>query len=192
MLIGITGGIGAGKSVVSRILRLKGFEVYDCDSRARELMESDDEILSALSDRFGERLIQDDGSLDRALIAEEVFTSDETRIWLNTLVHSVVRNDLEQWHDSSDDDLCFVESAIMVTSGLDKMCDRIWLIDAPLQLRKERALKRGGVSPENLDLRIAAQSMEFDALPPEKIVIIENSYNSSLLTQIEMLLNSKY
>lgn len=188
MLIGITGGIGAGKSVVSRILRLKGFDVYDCDLRARELMESDEKILSALSGRFGERVIRDDRSLDRTLIAESVFSSDETRIWLNTLVHSAVRNDLERWYNSMAKDLCFVESAIMVTSELDRICDRIWLIDAPLQLRKERALKRGGITPENLDLRIASQRMEFDALPAEKTVIIENNDSSSLLTQIELLL----
>lgn len=191
-LIGVTGGIGAGKSVVSRILRLKGFPVYDCDSRAKDLMDSSEEILKAIALHFGEEVIKNDGSLDRVLIASLVFSLDDERLWLNKLVHGAVREDLMMWKSECDAELCFVESAIMISSGLDLLCDKIWVIEAPVELRKDRALKRGGVTEENLDLRIKAQRMEIDALPSEKVECIENSEESSLLLQIERLLNENY
>ena len=76
-LIGITGGIGAGKSVVSRMLRLKGYPVYDCDSRAKVLMEESAYILTSLKSRLGEECVLESGELNRAQIAERVFSCEE-------------------------------------------------------------------------------------------------------------------
>ncbi|MDE6338183.1 MAG: dephospho-CoA kinase [Muribaculaceae bacterium] len=190
MLIGITGGIGAGKSVVSRILRLKGYPVYDCDLRARELMDNSSEIKSALCDRLGAAALKPDGSIDRSFIASKVFASDDDRLWLNRLVHGAVREDLGLWTDRQEGDLCFVESAIMVSSGLDKMCDTIWLVDAPVEIRMRRAVARGGATAENIALRIEAQKGEFELLPEGKTVKILNADNGSLLRQIDLKLES--
>lgn len=189
-VIGITGGIGAGKSVVSRILRLKGYPVYDCDSEARSLMESSDEILAALQGRFGEECILECGGLNRGYIASRVFNDAEELTWLNALVHGAVREDVRDWveaHASAGKEILFVESAILYTSGLDKMCDRIWLVTAPEELRLERAMKRGGALKEDLRRRIESQRMEFDSLPAGKVSEIENSC-ASLLDRVEQLL----
>ena len=189
-VIGITGGIGAGKSVVSRILRLKGYPVYDCDSEARSLMESSEEILAALQGRFGEECILECGGLNRGYIASRVFNDAEELTWLNALVHGAVREDVRDWveaHASAGKEILFVESAILYTSGLDKMCDRIWLVTAPEELRLERAMQRGGASEEDLRRRIESQRMEFDALPAVKVSEIENSC-ASLLERVEELL----
>lgn len=190
VVIGITGGIGAGKSVVSRILRLKGYPVYDCDSEARSLMESSEEILAALQGRFGEECILECGGLNRGYIASRVFNDAEELTWLNALVHGAVREDVRDWveaHASAGKEILFVESAILYTSGLDKMCDRIWLVTAPEELRLERAMQRGGASEEDLRRRIESQRMEFDALPAGKVSEIENSC-ASLLDRVEELL----
>lgn len=190
MLIGLTGGIGAGKSVVSRILRLKGYDVYDCDSRAKWLMENSMSIFEPLIRRYGPGVMTSCG-LNRAMIAEKVFAVEEERLWLNALVHGAVRDDLKEWHEGLDKEFSFVESAIMVSSGLDKICERIWLVDAPLELRKERAMRRGGVTEENLELRIRSQRSEFNGLPADKVERIDNYDSSSLLRQIEQLLEKK-
>lgn len=187
-LVGITGGIGAGKSVVSRILRLKGYRVYDCDSRAKELMTGSEEIIAALRERFGESCVLADGSLDRKLISSRVFSVEEERIWLNRLVHAAVRKDLDIWRQTGKDTLCFVESAIIATSGLDRMCDSIWLVESPEKLRIRRALGRGGITEKDLMQRIRTQQSEFDMLPPDKTKRISNSGDSSLIGQIEILL----
>ena len=191
MLIGITGGIGAGKSVVSRILRLKGYPVYDCDSRAKWLMENSPAIYEPLIERYGSEVMTSCG-LNRTMLAEKVFSIEEERLWLNALVHGAVRDDLWIWCDRLGRGIDFVESAIMVSSGLDKMCDRIWLVEAPLELRKQRAMNRGGVTEENLEMRIRSQRFEFDRLPADKVERIENDDSSSLLMQIDELLRKKY
>ncbi len=187
LLVGITGGIGAGKSVVSRILRLKGYPVYDCDSRARLLMEESQLILNALKTRFGKECIFDEGGLNREFIASKIFGCDEDRLWLNALVHSEVRRDIEIWRRRQTGSVCFVESAIMVSSHLDTMCDMILLVVAPEQLRIMRAVSRGGISEENLMQRIESQRFEFDSLPEMKVRRIKNEEVSSLLAQIEDL-----
>lgn len=190
ILIGITGGIGAGKSVVSRILRLQNYPVYDCDSRARVLMEESEEILIALKARFGNECVLADGGLDRGLIASRVFSDDEERLWLNSLVHAEVRRDIGLWRNGSYAGICFVESAIMFSSGLDRMCDEIWLVDAPEATRVERAMNRGGITKENLLRRIEAQHSEFDLLPQNKVRRILNDETSSLLEQIKQLITN--
>lgn len=187
-LVGITGGIGAGKSVVSRILRLKGYQVYDCDSRAKELMSGSEELIAALRERFGESCVLEDGSLDSRLISAKVFSVEEERVWLNSLVHAAVRKDLDIWRKSGKGALCFVESAIIATSGLDRMCDSIWLVESPEQLRIRRALGRGGITEKDLMQRIRAQQSEFGMLPPDKTKRISNSGDSSLIEQIDILL----
>ncbi len=190
ILIGITGGIGAGKSVVSRILRLQNYPVYDCDSRARVLMEESEEILIALKARFGNECVLADGGLDRGLIASRVFSDDEERLWLNSLVHAEVRRDIGLWRNGSDAGIRFVESAIMFSSGLDRMCDEIWLVDAPEATRVERAMNRGGITKEDLLRRIEAQHSEFDLLPQNKVRRILNDGTSSLLEQIKQLITN--
>ncbi len=158
-LVGITGGIGAGKSVVSRILRLKGYQVYDCDSRAKELMSGSEELIAALRERFGESCVLEDGSLDSRLISAKVFSVEEERVWLN-----------------------------IATSGPDRMCGSIWLVESPEQLRIRRALGRGGITEKDLMQRIRAQQSEFGMLPPDKTKRISNSGDSSLIEQIDILL----
>lgn len=188
-LIGITGGIGAGKSVVSRIFRLKGYPVYDCDSRAKILMEESEMILSSLLEHFGEECFMDNGRINRQALARLVFESEEKRRWLNALVHAEVRRDLTLWAENEwkRHDVIFVESAIMVSSGLVGMCQRILLVEASEETRIQRALQRGGIDMENLMLRIEAQRKEFDSLPAGKTIIINNDKESSLLTRLETL-----
>lgn len=185
ILIGITGGIGAGKSVVSRVLRCNGYEVYDCDSRAKELMEVSVDISDRLKERFGEECYDEDGHLNRPLLASRIFSSPVDREWVNGIVHSAVRRDIEEWRLGRD--IAFVESAILHTSGLDRICKYIWLVEAPEEIRIERVLKRGGISEKDLRARIRTQQSEFDLLPREKLIRVDNSGEMSLLRQIEQI-----
>lgn len=182
MLIGLTGGIGAGKSVVARILRLKGYPVYDCDIRARELMAESEYIQTSLAERFGETCIADDGTPDRSYLAQIVFSDDAHRQWLNALVHGEVRRDLKRWMEGKD--ICFVESAILRTSYLDRICDSIWLVTAPECVRIARAKERDHADDESIMRRIRAQRDEFE-FEASDIVEIANDGRESLLAQID-------
>lgn len=177
-MIGITGGIGSGKSVVSRILRLRGCSVYDCDLRARELMERDEELKQELAEHFGEDAISSDGTINRAYIAERVFGNDTERLWLNTLVHGRVREDILREQPQ------FVESAIMKSSGLDAMCSEIWLVTADEETRLDRVAKRDGVEREHCRRRMEAQQGEYEFGKEIKVVTITNDGKTSLLEQM--------
>lgn len=184
-VICITGGIGAGKSVVSRVLRLKGYSVYDCDSEASRLMQELEEIRSALTERFGSECYLD-GCLNRPYLASRIFTNEADRSWLNSLVHEEVRKDIDRV--SAGSRLLFIESAIPVTSGLDLKCSEIWLVTAPDELRYHRAMQRGG-EKDDVKRRILSQQHEFDSLPSEKVRLIDNDENCGLLPQIDSLLS---
>ena len=117
-IIGITGGIGAGKSVVSRILRLKGYWVYDCDLEAKILMDQDMDVRNALKELFSESIYLEDGTLDRKLMADKIFSDENIRNYVNRIVHSAVKSDFISRAGRNGSPV-FVESAILHTSGLD-------------------------------------------------------------------------
>lgn len=194
-VVGVTGGIGAGKSVVSRILRLKGYQVYDCDVEAKIIMDTDDQLKKEISNHIGMNCIRTDGQLNREIIAKAAFSDNDFRAWLNGRVHTLVRKDLREWIEGMEEEnhkFCFVESAILSTSELDRMCDRIWIVECDEQLRIERALSRGGIMRDNLLLRIEAQRREFDRLPKEITDIIVNDGSESILNRIDHLIERLY
>ena len=162
-LIGLTGGIGTGKSTVARILRLRGYEVYDCDLEAKRLMDESLEVRRSLRDHWGEEIYSAEGELDRRKVAEYVFDDRREKAWLDSLVHGLVRDDVKRWADTHTDyshDTVFVESAILFTSGLADMCQEVWEVAAPLDTRVERVMKRSGLTREQALARIDAQREE--------------------------------
>lgn len=155
-LFGITGGIGSGKSVVSQILRLMGFAVYDCDSRAKQLMNESGEIRRRLTAMFGNELYKG-GSLDRQLLSEKIFNDRGLLADVNAVVHPVVKDDLARWQRLQIGNACFVESAILYESGLDKMVSGVIRVDAPEELRIARVVRRSGLSAQQVWERMANQ-----------------------------------
>lgn len=191
MLTGITGGIGSGKSVVSRILRLNGYEVYDCDLEARRLMDSSLEISQEIEKRWSDRILYAGGSLDRAALAEIIFADDAERKWLNALVHGRVRSHFEEWRcERAGQKRLFVESAILCTAGLDAICDDIWIVEAPVDVRTVRLALRSGLSEAQARDRINAQNSESELLRnfSGRKHILHNDGTSSLLCRIFYLL----
>lgn len=185
-LTAITGGIGCGKSVVSEILRILGHEVYDCDSRAKSLMDSNQHIKDRIAAEICEEAILPSGSIDRAKLAEKVF-ADSTRLEnLNEIVHAAVRQDILEWARNRRN--AFIETAILYQSQLDRMVDHVWEVTAPVRVRIERVMRRSAMTPEQVQARINSQD-SFDAqrIHPD-VCIIENDGIRPLLPQILHLL----
>ncbi len=187
-LIAITGGIGAGKSVVSEILRALGYEVYDCDSRAKKIMDESRPIKQAIAEEICRDAITADWVIDRKRLADAVFADADKLERLNALVHEAVRNDIRQW--SCGRDLAFVETAILYQSGLDAMADVVWEVDAPVGLRIDRVMERSGLSRRQVESRINAQSGFVAGRCHPHVVRIPNDGCSPLLPRIENLLAS--
>lgn len=186
-LIGLTGGIGTGKSTVARILRLRGYEVYDCDLEAKRLMDESQEVRSSLRDRWGEEIYSSEGKLDRRKVAEYVFADRREKAWLDSLVHGLVRDDVKRWVDTHTDyrhDTVFVESAILFTSGLADMCQEVWEVTAPLDIRVERVMKRSGLTREQALARIDAQREEQMICQSCHTLQIDNDGTTPLLDAI--------
>ncbi|MDE6489569.1 MAG: dephospho-CoA kinase [Muribaculaceae bacterium] len=189
-VIAITGGIGSGKSVVSRILRVMGYPVYDCDTEARLLMDGDTAISRRIANEISPEAIDDDGKINRPKLAEIVFTDRQALERLNNIVHSAVRDHLRQWIDRHQPtSTCFVETAIPYQSHIDTMVDEIWEVDAPEEIRISRVMARNNLSRREVENRIEAQRYTPDRLHPNTRHI-DNSPSSPLLPQLLRLLPS--
>lgn len=186
-LIAITGGIGSGKSVVSRVLRAMGYPVFDCDSEAKAIMDADTGIHRRLCQEIHPAVVTD-GLIDRRLLGEIVF-NDSTRLAaLNSIVHTAVKAHLAHWSESQSGP-AFVETAILFESGLNASVDAEWRVESPLELRIERVMKRNGLTREQVEARIASQSRqpENPPLPPRTVLV--NDLTTALLPQIRSALH---
>lgn len=183
MLIAITGGIGSGKSVVSRIVAMMGYDVYDCDSRSKHLMDTDDVIKARLQQEIHPQCVLD-GCIDRKRLAEIVFSDADRLEKLNAIVHSAVRDDLRKWAQLQGK-VSFVETAILYQSELDRMVDCVWEVEAPLDLRISRVMERNSVSREEVLARISAQDSFIPSRHHPLVIPIINDGMMPLLPQIE-------
>lgn len=185
-IIVITGGIGSGKSMVSRILRVIGYDVYDCDSRAKAIMGADSEIKRVISDDICADAVVD-GSINRQRLAEVVFANESLLERLNKVVHSAVRKDIAKWAELHSP--AFVETAIMYQSGLDRMASQVWEVTAPKYLRIERVMLRSNLTREAVEQRISVQDSFIPESKHHSVVEVINDGTVALLPQVEQLLN---
>ncbi|MCH5221807.1 MAG: dephospho-CoA kinase [Muribaculaceae bacterium] len=183
--IAITGGIGSGKSVVSKILRCLGFQVFDCDSEAKVLMDGDENIKKEIASTIDSQSIYLNGAINRKRLAEVVFNSPAKLEILNKIVHGAVRDRIEQWRRSIDAPVAFVETAILYQSGLNRSVDAEWRIVAPEELRILRVMRRNNANREEVKQRIESQQFDpsaTDVQPP--LTEIVNDDATPLLPQI--------
>ena len=154
--IGVTGGIGSGKSTVCRLFAARGIAVYDTDAAAKRLMAEDAALRRAIEARFGEESYQE-GALNRPWLARQVFGDEAALQALNRLVHPAVIADFERWATEQQSVYVVVESAILYEAGLDRAVDKVVAVLAPERLRIERAMQRDGATEEQIRSRMAVQ-----------------------------------
>lgn len=169
--VGLTGGIGSGKSTVCAMLRERGVAVYSSDERAKELMNSDSTIKERIIARFGAESFED-GVLNRAYLAQRVFASEEELAALNAIVHPRVLEDFEAWAESAEGEYVLLESAILFESGFDSKVDMVVAIMAPEDLRIERAMQRDGVTKEQVVERMRRQLSDEERCSRSKYAIV--------------------
>ena len=183
--LGITGGIGSGKSVVCRLLQMLDVPVYDSDSRAKWLMANSLALRERLCARFGAE-IYEGGVLQRRVLAERVFSDAEALAALNAIVHPAVAEDFCVWaaeREAEGADVVVLESAILLSSGFDRFVDRCVAVVAPEELRVARAVARDGASVEQIEARIAAQMSQQEVASRCDYVIV-NDEESMLWPQV--------
>lgn len=181
--VGITGGIGSGKTTVCRIFELLGVPVYYADDRAKWLMNNDPILRDGLLQQFGEEAYLPDGGLNRAHIASIVFNDKSQLETLNSLVHPAVRRDGEDWAAAQIAPYTLREAALLFESGIYQTLDQLITVTAPESVRIARVVARDNTSEEAVRARMANQ------WPEEKKValsdfIIQNDGQHGLLEQV--------
>jgi len=184
--IGITGGIGTGKSFVARIFKTLGIPFYDADSEAKTIMNTSDSLKQALISTFGAETYLENGALNRKWLAAEVFNNNDKLKLLNSLVHPVVIEAGKNWAEQQTAVYTLKEAALLFESQSYKLLDATILVTAPLELRIARVMDRDKVSREEVMRRIEKQMPEADKLKLADFVIINDGI-TPLLPQIEKI-----
>ena len=183
-LIGITGGIGAGKSTVSTICKHLGFKVYNSDQRAKEIVSEDSIIKKKLISFFGNNIYKN-GVFDRKFLSDKIFNDKSSLQQINSIIHPAVKKDFNSWviHNSNEK-ILFKESALLLESGAYKELDKIILIVSDKNLRVSRVLNRDQKrSKKEIESIIDKQIDEVDAIKYADIVI-DNNHKKMLLPSV--------
>lgn len=183
--VGITGGIGSGKSSVCKMLAMRGVPIYDSDSRAKQLMVTDAELVRLVSQRFGADVYVD-GMLNRQVLAARVFTDKVALAELNSMVHPAVMRDFERWAAEQQTAYVVMESAIIFEAGLDDKLDAVVAVMAPRSLRLERAMQRDGATREQIEERMRTQLSDDELAHRAKYAIVNISLDE-LDEEVEQL-----
>ncbi|MGV3696812.1 dephospho-CoA kinase [Flavobacterium sp.] len=186
-IIGLTGGIGSGKTLVAKHLQSLGVPVYIADDEARKLMESK-EIIHAVTEAFGNEITRK-GKIDREKLSQLVFNSPEKLDKLNNIVHPKVHEHFKAWVEKHKDfPIVVKEAAILFESGSYKDCDAIITVIAPLQIRLQRVVERDNTSPELVLQRMQSQWTDEQRISKSDYVIHNISVKETY-KQTEEILN---
>ena len=197
MIVGLTGGIGSGKSTIAKQLRLMGYEVYDTDSEAKRLIVEDAHVREQIETLLGKEVYQDD-VYQTALVAQKVFADRTLLARLNSIVHPAVRQDiLKKFRSTSEllnsssaasepSELFFIECAILYQAGMDQLCDKVIVITAPEEVRLQRTIARDYSDMDKVRARMRAQNVEEDLCRAD--IIINNEGTTPISTLCEQIL----
>ena len=188
MIIGVTGGIGSGKSTVLRAVARLGYPIYDCDAEAKRIIVEDADVRRQMIDLFGEEVFERKRSLSASglcsfnevvyntqMVSKQVFADHSLLARLNAIVHPAVKRDIELW--AADKPIAFIETAILFQADMADMCDGVAVVTVPLEERIARALHRDRhASREDIERRIRAQRPPEDYLAtyPKPSIILVN------------------
>jgi dephospho-CoA kinase len=190
-LIGITGGIGAGKSTVTDYLKAKGLTVLDADLVAREIVEPGSEALGLLADAFGMVILNEDGSLNRRKLAEIVFANPAKKGLLDEITHKkVIEIMLERANSMRDQQVVFLDVPLLFESGMDKYVDSVWLVDADDETRVQRVVERDGITEDHVIKRMSYQMDREEKIRRSHVILCNNGVKDELYRQIEVLINN--
>ncbi|MDO5664772.1 MAG: dephospho-CoA kinase [Bacteroidia bacterium] len=187
--LGVTGGIGSGKSVVCEILRLHNIPVYDADLEAKNLNDTSPIIRKKLISAFGSELYRNN-KLDRQKLAHFIFNNEENLRAANSIIHTELAKHFEKWTNQRKHySIIAIDAAVLFEAGFQSMLDKTIVVLAPLEMRIERAIKRDNLTKEQITARANKQMSDEEKIKLADFVI-HNDGNHSLLEQISQILQA--
>lgn len=187
-LIGLTGGIGSGKSTVAKLLAEEGFTVVDADQIAREIVEPGQPALAELAEAFGEDILESDGSLNRGLLAERAFVSPEKTDLLNSITHPRINEETQRRFNAARDAgeaAVIYDMPLLVDKGLHKNMDLTIVVDVDVEKRIQRLVEFRGLDEADARRRVAAQIDDEVRLAAADIIIDNNGPLEALAPQVD-------
>lgn len=161
-VLGLTGGIGCGKTAVSNMLEQLGITIVDADIIARQVVKPKSDGLNAIVSKFGQSILLRDGTLNRSALRERIFTNSADKEWLNNLLHPLIRNKIYNDLTAAKSPYVVLVAPLLFENSLDKLCNRTLLIDIPQSVQIERTTSRDNVSVDQVKAIIAAQMSRED------------------------------
>lgn len=189
IIIGVTGGIGSGKSYICRIISSLGFPAYNCDAEAKKLMNTNKHIINSLKQLIGENSYDSEGNLNKPIIAQFLFANEENAHKINSVVHPVVKEDFRSWASAQNADLIFMESAILFESGFNDVVDNVITITAPPETRIERTIRRDNTTREQVIARMNQQMQDEERVRLSDYIICNNT-NDNVEQQIKTIIET--
>ena len=187
LIIGLTGGIGSGKSAATHFFSDFGIEVIDADVMARVVVERGKPALHSIEEHFGREILCADGSLDRSALRQRVFADHTERLWLEGLLHPLIRQEIERRLHSSRSLYAILSSPLLLDTGLDSLTDRVLVIDAPETLQIERTRLRDNTSSDAVATIIASQWNRNQRLARADDVILNDSKLEQLRDRVRAM-----
>jgi dephospho-CoA kinase len=158
LVIGLTGGVASGKSTVGELFMRQGAPLLDGDHVAREVVAPPSPALAAIAARFGAEYLQADGSLDRRRLRQRVFGDPAALRELEAITHPLIRQRILDWHAAQTAPYCILSVAILLEAGMDRLCDRVLVVDVPVTAQMERLVGRDGIWEDLAQQMISAQA----------------------------------
>lgn len=187
IVVGLTGGIGSGKSAATSIFASKNIDIIDADETARLVVAVGTEGLEKIVEHFGQAVLLEDGSLNRAALREEVFSDNQQKEWLNNLLHPLIRQSMLQQIQASTSPYCILSVPLLVEGKLAEICDHIVVVDCPESMQLERAMKRDGSSQRIIENIMASQATRAQRLAAADDVLDNSGSLSYLNEQVDTL-----
>ena len=187
MVIGLTGGIGSGKTTVANVFAEYGIDLIDADIIARDVVAIGSVGLARITEKFGNRILLDDGNLDRSQLRTAIFSDPQLKNWLNQLLHPLIREKMLADIDRATSPYCLLIVPLMIENNLQTLTDRLLVVDVDQQTQIMRTQQRDNVSLEQINNILAAQASRQQRLDAADDIICNNGDNQALLTQVAQL-----
>tara|TARA_A200000159_G_scaffold86623_1_gene80203 strand:+ start:25222 stop:25839 length:618 start_codon:yes stop_codon:yes gene_type:complete len=183
-VVGLTGGIGSGKSAATDLFKTHGIDVVDADEVARDVVLPGTTGLQSIVERFGDSVLLSDGTLDRAQLRKLVFTDSTAKNWLNSLLHPLIRERMQQLIVESSSAYCILSVPLLVENKLTTMCNKVVVVDCSESTQLTRAVERDSSDVETIKNIMDAQATREERLNAADYVLDNNSSLLSLEQQV--------
>lgn len=187
MIVGVTGGIGTGKSIVCGIFKSLGVPVNDADKIAHSIVETNQAVLQTIAKKFGNQYIGPDNSLNRKKLKQRIFASTKDRLWLEQLLHPLIAEEIILYAKNITYPYCIIEIPLLVEANMQNIVDRILTVDCPIDVQIQRAIQRDNEHADEIKSIIAIQITREERLAITNDVIENTSDIHTLTNKVKQL-----